>query len=103
MEKDSKEYLDNLANIAACIVGAGIASSQMTENTKKRNDVLVKQKEAFSALQEFGCSLQQQYEDTGEIKIPEYLVVAIESGKLILKFNEGYELVTWWYHKFTSY
>lgn len=103
MEKGSKEYMDNLANIAACIVGAGIASSQMTENTNKRNGVLVKQEEAFSALQEFGYSLQQQHEDTGEIKITEYLVVEIESGKPILKFNEGYNLVTWWYHKFTSY
>ncbi|HHY6978300.1 MULTISPECIES: hypothetical protein [Yersinia] len=103
MEKYSKEWMDNLANIAACIVGADIASSQMTQNTIKRNGVLDKQKEAFSALQEFGCSLQQQHEDAEEIKIPDYLVVENESGKSILKFNEGYNLVTKWYHIFTSY
>lgn len=103
MEKYSKEYMDNLANIAACIVGAGIASSQMTQNTTKRSSILDKQEEAFRALQEFGCSLQQHQKDAGEIKIPEYLVVENESGEHILTFNEGYKLVTKWYHFFTSY
>ncbi|RJL02700.1 hypothetical protein [Enterobacter chuandaensis] len=103
MEKYSKEYMDNLANIAACIVGAGIAASQMIQNTMKRNSVLEKQKEALIALEEFGYSLHHQQEDIGEIKCPEYLVVDIHSGMTILKFNEGYNMVTWWYHKLTSY
>ena len=104
MEKGSKEYMDNLANIAACIVGAGIAYSQMTKNTDKSNGVLDKQKEAVNALHEFGYALhQKQHDETREIKISEYLVVEIESGVSILEFNEGYDLVSRWYYSFTSY
>jgi hypothetical protein len=103
MEKYSKEWKDNLADIAACIVGADIASSQMTQNTIKRNGVLDKQKEARSALRDFGCSLHLRQQDAGEIKAPDYLVVENENGSPILEFNEGFKLVTKWYHIFTSY
>jgi len=101
MQKHSQEEIDNLTNIAGCIIAAGIALQKIT--TGKRVYITEKLNEALNTLHEWGYSIKPEDVGYQNPKIPDYMLTENSSGKIAFKLSEGSHSVTQWYHHFTSY
>lgn len=100
MEKYSQEEIDELSNIAGCIIAAGIALQQVT--TDKKFDITEKLNEALGFLHDWGYSIKVEEVDNNTVKLPDYILIKNDSGTAAFKMQEGSDFVTRWYHHFTS-
>ncbi|CAH6169459.1 hypothetical protein FML11_02400 [Klebsiella oxytoca] len=101
MDKYSEEQKKQIVDVAAIVVGASIALYQMTKDTPKYNSILGEQEKSMKELEQHGFSLETDIPGINTNKLPEYYVV--ENGERILKFDENYPAVRYWYYRFTSY
>ncbi|AZI87548.1 hypothetical protein EH164_10985 [Kosakonia sp. CCTCC M2018092] len=101
MEKYSEREIEELNNIAGCIIAAGIALQQVTTN--KRIYITEKLNEALGFLHDWGYSIKLEEIDSNTHKLPDYLLIENDSGTAAFKMQEGSGFVTRWYHHFTSY
>ncbi|MGC0826654.1 hypothetical protein [Pantoea agglomerans] len=101
MEKDSKEYIENLANITGCIVGAITAADQISDSRKEA--IVSKGQEAMNILHEFGYSFTKKEVDYKKPTLPTYIVTEIATKKVIFKMTEIHSPAKKWYDYFTNY
>ncbi|NIG74050.1 hypothetical protein F3J34_10630 [Klebsiella sp. Ap-873] len=102
MGKHSQEELDNLSNIAGCIIAAGIVLPQLKEEGKKAY-ISKKLNEALHSLDSWGYSIKPEEVDYNNPKIPDYLLIENISGNVAFTIKEGSDFVNRWYYHFTSY
>lgn len=101
MEKDSEEYIENLANITGCIVGAITAADQISDSRKEA--IMSKGQEALNALHEFGYSFERQEVDYQSPTLPTYIVTEIATQRVIFKMTDIHSPAKKWYDYFTRY